>query len=92
MVYIYPEKDLRAFPGTVHGTKAWDNTYKIRTVVERTINHFKTNLCVVNRRTQNEKTLHADLLLAGIAQLLSVVVANKINKRQFIRSLKPLIA
>ena len=32
MVYIYPEKDLRAYPGTIRGTEEWDNTYKIRTV------------------------------------------------------------
>lgn len=39
-----------------------------------------------------EKTLHSDLLLAGIAQLLTVIVADKIHKHQYIRSLKPLIA
>lgn len=92
MVYLYPEKDLRAFPGAVRGTDEWVSTYKIRTSAERTINHFKQNLCVADRRTRNEKTLHADLLLAGIAQLISVVLADKINKRQFLRSLKPLIA
>jgi hypothetical protein len=92
MVHIYPEKDLRAFPGVVRGTAEWDNTYKIRCTAERAINHFKDNLCVAGRRTQNEKTIHADLLLAGIAQLLTVVVADKVNKRQFIRSLKPLVA
>jgi hypothetical protein len=54
--------------------------------------HFKDSFCVVNRKTTNEKTLHADLLLAGITQLLTVVVADKINQRQHIRSLKPLIA
>jgi len=92
MVYLYPEKDLRAFPGAVRGTEDWDNTYKIRCAVERTINHFKENFCVSNRRTQNEKTIHADLLLAGITQLLTVVVADKIHQRQYIRSLKPLVA
>ena len=45
-----------------------------------------------NRKTQNEKTLHADLLLAGIAQLVTVIVADKIHQHQYIRSLKPLIA
>ena len=55
MIYIYPEKDLRAFPGTIRGTKEWDSTYKIRTVVERDINHIKANLCLAGRRTQNEK-------------------------------------
>ena len=92
MVYIYPEKDLRSYPGTIRGTEDWNNTYKIRTVVEREINHIKENLCLAGRHTQNEKTLHADLILAGITQLITVVLADKIKHHQYIRSLKPLIA
>lgn len=92
MFYIYPEKNLRAYPGTLRGTDEWDNTYKIRGTVEKSINHFKDSFCVAGRKTQNEKTLHADLLLAGIAQLLTVIVADHIHQRQYIRSLKPLIA
>lgn len=92
MVYIYPEKNLRAYPGTIRGTKEWDNTYKIRTVLERDINHIKDNLCLAGRRTQNENTLHADLILAGITQLITVVLADKIKHHEYIRSLKPLIA
>ncbi len=92
MVYIYPEKDLRAYPGAIRGTEEWDSTYKIRTVVERDINHIKENLCLAGRRTQNEKTLHADLILAGITQLITVVLADKIHHHEYIRSLKPLIA
>lgn len=65
MFYIYPEKDLRAYPGTARGTEEWDSTYKIRVNVEKSINHFKDSFCVAGRKTQNEKTLHADLLLAG---------------------------
>ena len=41
MTYVYPEKNLRAYPGTLRGTEEWDNTYKIRTAVERDINHIK---------------------------------------------------
>ena len=92
MIYIYPEQNLRAYPGTVRGTQEWDSTYKIRVNVEKSINHFKDSFCVAGRRTQNEKTLHADLLLAGIAQIISVIVADKIHKHQYLRSLKPLIA
>ena len=92
MVYIYPEKNLRAYPGTLRGTDEWDDTYKIRAVVERDLNHIKENLCLAGRRTQNEKTLHADLILAGITQLITVVLANKINHHEYIHSLKPLIA
>jgi transposase len=92
MFYICPEKDLRAYPGTLRGTQEWDDTYKIRSVVEQNINHVKDNLCVAKRRTQNEKTLHADLILAGITQLITVVLADKIKHHEYIRSLKPLIA
>ncbi|NMB92031.1 hypothetical protein CLCOS_40740 [Clostridium coskatii] len=92
MFYIYPEKNLRAYPGTTRGTLQWENTYKIRTAVEKNINHFKDSYCVADRKTQNELTLHADLLLAGITELITVIVANKIHKNEYIRSLKPLIA
>ena len=92
MIYIYPEKNLRAYPGVERGSHEWEDTYKIRVNVEKSINHFKDSFCIANRKTQNEKTLHADLLLAGITQLVTVLVADKIHKHQYIRSLKPLIA
>jgi hypothetical protein len=92
MIYIYPEKDLRAYPGVLRGTSQWDETYKTRTTVERSINHFKDSFGLAGRKTQNEKTLHADLILAGITQLISVLLADKMHQHQFIRSLKPLIA
>lgn len=85
-------KNLRAYPGAIRSTEEWDNTYKIRTAVERDINHIKDNLCLAERRTQNEKTLHADLILARITQLITVILANKIHHHEYIRSLKPLIA
>ena len=92
MIYIYPEQNLRTYPGTVRGTDKWASTYKVRVNVEKSISHFKDSFCVAGRKTQNEKTLHADLLLAGITQLITVMVADKLHKHQYIRSLKPLIA
>lgn len=92
MIYLYPEKDLRAYPGTLRGTNEWISTYKVRTTVERSINHLKDSFCLAGRRTRNAKTLHADLLLAGITQLITVMLADKLHKHEYIRSLKPLIA
>ena len=83
---------LRTYSGTVRGTDEWDATYKIRVDVEKSIHHFKDSFCVAGRKTQNEKTLHADLLLVGITQLITVLVAVKLHKHEYIRSLKPLIA
>ena len=91
MIYVYPEKNLRAYPGVELGSKVQDETYTIRVNVEKSINHFKDSFCIAKRKTTNEKTLHSDLLLAGISQLLAVVVADKINQLQYIRSLKSLI-
>ena len=84
MIYIYP--------GVERGSQEWEDTYKIRVNVEKSIKHFKDSFCIANRKTQNEKTLHADLLLAGITQLVPVLVADKIHQHQYIRSLKSLIA
>ena len=92
MIYVYPEKNLRAYPGTSRGTEEWDDTYKLRGNVEKSINHFKDSFYVAGRKTRNGKTLHADLLLSGIAQLVTVIVADKIHKHEYLRSLKPLIA
>lgn len=92
MIYLYPEKDFRVYPGVLRGTPEWDSAYKTRTAVERSINHFKNCFNLSGCKTQNEKTLHADLIFAGITQLISVMLADKIHQHQFIRSIKPLIA
>ena len=92
MIYVYQEQNIRAYPGTARGSKEWDDTYKIRVNVEKSIIHLKDSFCVAGRRTQCESTSHADLLLAGITSLVTLLVADSIHKHEFIRSLKPLVA
>ena len=53
MIYIYPEKNLRAYPGVERGSQEWEDTYKIRVNVEKSINHFKDSFCIADRKTQN---------------------------------------
>lgn len=92
MVYVHPEKNYRTYPVILRGTSDWEDTYKIRVVVEKSINQFKDSYCIAGRKTQNAKTLHVDLLISSITQLMTVVLAGKIYKHQYIKSLKPLIA
>ena len=92
IIYIYPKKNLRASPGIERGSQEWENTYKIRVNIKKSINHFKDSFCIADHKIQNEKTLHTDLLLAEITQLVTVLVTDKIHQHQYIRSLKPLIA
>ena len=80
------------FPGIQRDSDEWVSPYKIRTVVERSINHFKSNMCVAGRKTRNHVTTKADVFLAGIASQLTVIVAHRMSYPQYIRSLKPLIA
>jgi hypothetical protein len=90
--YTYHNIEFRMFPGVQRDTDEWTSLYKIRTIIERSINHFKSNMCVAGRKTRNHLTTKADVFLAGIASLLTVVIADRINFPQYIRSLKPLIA
>jgi hypothetical protein len=92
MFYIYPEKNLRTFPGAARGTEDWKDTYKIRVTVEKAINHFKDSFCVAGRKTRNALTSEADLYLAGITQLVTVLLADSIHQHKYIRSLKTLVS
>lgn len=88
--YTTPSKNLRLYPGTIRGTEEWDKIYKIRGTVERSINHFKSNMGIAGRKTRNAKTTKADVFLAEIAQLFTVIVANAMSRPQYIRSIKKL--
>lgn len=90
--YTYENMDFRMFPGIQRDTPEWDNLYKIRTTIERALNHFKMNMCIAGKRTRNHTTTKADVFLAGIASQLTVIVASRMNCPEYIRSLKPLVA
>jgi len=92
MFYVYPEKDFRAYPGVARNSDEFNVVYKIRGTVEQSIGYFKASYGLAGKKSRCEKTTHADLLLAGITQLITVVVADKIHQHQYIRSLKPLVA
>lgn len=90
--YTYENMDFRKFPGLQRDSEEWVKTYKIRVVVEKAINHLKTNMCIAGRKTRNHLTTKADVFIAGIASQLTVILASRLNYPQYIRSLKPLIA
>ena len=90
VTYTSPSKNLRLYPGTIRGTEEWDKIYKIRCNVEQTINHIKSNMGIAGRKTRDAKTTKADVFLAGIAQLFTVIIADAMSKPQYIRSIKKL--
>jgi len=90
--YTYENMSFRMFPGIQRNSDEWCELYKIRTSVERSINHFKTNMCVANRKSRNHLTTKADVFIAGIASQLTAIVAFRLKQPSLIRSLKPLVA
>lgn len=90
--YTYDHMDFRMFPGIQRDSSEWTALYKIRTSIERAINHFKINMCIAGKRTRNHATTKADVFLAGIASQLTVIVSYGMNCPEYIRSLKPLVA
>lgn len=91
-VYTYPHKNRRLYPGIARDSDAWEALYKKRVFVERTIYSFKEYGCVSHRKTRNPSTTKADLLLAGIVQLIGVLLADAIHQHKFAKRIRKLIA
>lgn len=77
MIYIYPEKDLRAYPGAERGSQEWEDAYKIRVNVEKSINHFKDSFCVADRKTRMRKPFMLTYCLQGSLNLLPYLLRIK---------------
>lgn len=91
-VYVYPAANKRLYPGILRGTAEWDTLYARRVAVERSIGSFKDVLGVGQRKTSNTATTKADILLAGIVQLLCVVLAYKLHNYKLARRTRKLVA
>ena len=92
MVYTSPGQNQRMYPGIIRGSEEWDSEYKIRVVVEKNIQYFKDPMGCGNPKTRDNLTIKSDLLVAGITQLITVILADKLNQLKHFRSLRPLIA
>lgn len=91
-VYIYPDADKRLYPGLIRDSEEWVNLYRKRTSVERSIGTFKSVLCLDGRKTFNTLTTKTDLYLAGITQLLCVLLANQLHDMSLARKIRKLAA
>ena len=91
-VYIYPNADLRLYPGILRASAEWTELYAKRTAIERSIASFKCVLGVEQRKSFHSLTTKADLFLSGIVQLLCVVLADALCQRQLSRRVRRLAA
>jgi hypothetical protein len=91
-VYVYPDKNLRLYPGLSRDSEAFAALYNRRVCVERSINSLKDTLGLANRKTSNVLTTKADLFLSGIVQLLCVLLAKRLHDPKLARRPRRLIA
>jgi hypothetical protein len=91
-VYVYPDKNLRLYPGLSRDSDEFTQIYAHRTAVERSINSLKDTLGIANRKTSNTLTTKADIFLAGVVQLLCVLLAHKLHDTKLARRPRRLIA
>lgn len=90
--HTYPDKNFRLYPGIPRGTEHWNNLYRHRVLIERTIYLLKDPLGAGMRKSFSSRTAKADLLFAGITQLIGVVLAKAINKPHLFKSIRKLVA
>lgn len=91
-VYIYPDADKRLYPGLIRDSEEWNRLYAKRTAIERSIGTFKSVLGLEGRKTFNTATTKTDLFLAGITQLLGVIVAAELHDMSLARRIRKLAA
>ena len=91
-VYVPLSKNLRLYPGISRDDPSFALIYNRRTCVERSIHSLKDTLGISNRKTSNVLTTKADLFLAGIVQLLCVLLAYKLHNMKLARRPRKLIA
>ena len=91
-VYTYPDKNFRLYPGIARGTEHWDNLYRHRVQIERTIHIFKDTFALDARRSFSSVVLKADLVMAGISQLVAVLLAKAIASLKLFKSVRKICA
>ena len=90
--YVQLNKNLRLYPGISRDDLSFVEICNRRTAVERSINTLKDTLGIANRKTSNVLTTKADLFLAGIVQLVCVLLAHKLHDVKLARRPRRLIA
>jgi len=85
--YVSASSNRRLYPGDVlRGSQHFDNIYKQRTAVERTIFSLKSNYSTLSvSSSRNADTVFSNLLFGGIA-MLSVLILAKILSLKSLKS------
>jgi len=90
-IYTYNEQDLRINPGISRATEHFKKVYKRRVVVERTIDSLKSNMGLNDTFQRDSYSIKSDLLLSGITQLITLIIADKLADLKNFKSIRKLL-
>lgn len=88
--YVYQDKNLRLYPGVLRNSKQWTQTYKKRTVIERSFASLKFNPCVSTPRTLKINSIKSDVLLAASARVIIALLAYSIKNPKYLNQMSNL--
>lgn len=89
--YTYPDENYRLYPGLARNTDEWTRLYKVRVNAEKTINLTKTVFGSAFQQSLSTKSLKSDVYFSAIVQILTAILAVRINKTKYIRSARKLM-
>ena len=70
----------------------WNKLYKLRTIIERTNFMVKFPMGLGYTKLRNTISLKVEVILAAITQQIVILIADKLNKKSHLLSIKSLIA
>ena len=91
VTYVYPDKDFRLFPGLSRDSDEFVNTYKSRTVIERTISALKSNSSIAKPKSLKIKTIRVDFLFACISKLVTLMLAFSLHQPLYFKNFTKLL-
>ena len=89
-VYVYPNQNLRLYPGILRDSDNYKKVYKRRTIIERTNHLFKNVMGIGNSLQRDVNSFKSDIFFCGITQLLTLILADKLNNLSSFRSIPKL--
>jgi len=87
-VNIAIDEDYRFNSTYSRDSDIWENHYKIRTVYERTIGQLKDLININGSQIRNTESLKSVILLAGITQLIGVLIMIRSGHINHLRAFK----
>ena len=92
MHHTYVDSDYRLNTVIPRGSDKWNQLYKTRTIIERTNFMVKFPMCLGYTKLRKTVSLKVEVILAAITQQIVILIADKLDKKSHLLSIKSLIA